>query len=124
MKLNNLARFSVHDVEHRCEIPTMSKNIISFKPEPFFFCRAEEQVKKRLAKEDELRSLKAQLIHVQAEISRNEIKLHDFRGYRRFLESLVPEPQRSERAALVESQRAARQREKRAEREALNAKSG
>ncbi len=77
-----------------------------------------------MAKEDELRSLKAQLIHVQAEISRNEIKLHDYRGYQRFLESLVPEPQRSERAALVESQRAARRREKQAEREALNAKSG
>uniref|UniRef100_A0A5K3EIE2 DUF4200 domain-containing protein n=1 Tax=Mesocestoides corti TaxID=53468 RepID=A0A5K3EIE2_MESCO len=59
--------------------------------------RAEEQVKKRIAKEEELKCLKSQLLKVQAEISRNKIRLHDYQSYQRFLESLVPEPQRSER---------------------------
>uniref|UniRef100_A0A5K3EK20 DUF4200 domain-containing protein n=2 Tax=Mesocestoides corti TaxID=53468 RepID=A0A5K3EK20_MESCO len=59
--------------------------------------KAEEQVKKRIAKEEELKCLKSQLLKVQAEISRNKIRLHDYQSYQRFLESLVPEPQRSER---------------------------
>ncbi|KAM7542868.1 hypothetical protein Aperf_G00000005300 [Anoplocephala perfoliata] len=42
-----------------------------------------------MEKSDELKLLKAMHLHVQAEISRNDVKLFDYRGYQRFLESLV-----------------------------------
>ncbi|KAL5105470.1 hypothetical protein TcWFU_005204 [Taenia crassiceps] len=51
--------------------------------------RAEEQAKRRMEKAEELRILKAQYLQLQTEICRNDVKLHDYRGYQRFLESLV-----------------------------------
>ncbi|EUB59959.1 Coiled-coil domain-containing protein 37 [Echinococcus granulosus] len=51
--------------------------------------RAENQAKKRIEKTEEFRLLNAQYLQLQAEICRNDIKLHDYRGYQRFLESLV-----------------------------------
>ena len=33
--------------------------------------------------------MKAQNLHIQTEISRNDAKLHEYRGYQHFLESLV-----------------------------------
>ncbi|KAL5965150.1 hypothetical protein TSMEX_007140 [Taenia solium] len=51
--------------------------------------RAEDQAKQRMEKTEELRLLKAQYLQLQTEICRNDVKLHDYRGYQRFLESLV-----------------------------------
>lgn len=77
-------------------------------PVNFFIESAEAKANERMAAEEELRHLRSQLLQVKAEVIRNESKLHEYRGYRRFLESLIPEPQKSERAAILESKRAER----------------
>ncbi|CDI96817.1 coiled coil domain containing protein 37 [Echinococcus multilocularis] len=51
--------------------------------------RAENQAKKRIEKTKEFGLLNAQYLQLKAEICRNDIKLHDYRCYQRFLESLV-----------------------------------
>lgn len=51
--------------------------------------RAEDQAKQRMEKAEELRLLKAQYLQLQTEICRNDVKLHDYRNYQRFLESLI-----------------------------------
>nr|CUU98477.1 hypothetical transcript [Hymenolepis microstoma] len=50
---------------------------------------SEVRTRERMEKAEEVRLLKSKILHVQAEISRNDVKLYDYRGYQRFLETLV-----------------------------------
>ncbi|KAL7059643.1 hypothetical protein AAHC03_013619 [Spirometra sp. Aus1] len=61
--------------------------------------RAEQAVKHRQSKEDELKCLNSQLLQVQAEVIKNEAKLREYREYYEFLESLVPDPYKSQRTS-------------------------
>lgn len=77
--------------------------------------RAEHQVKLRLARDDELKMLKTQQLQVQADINRSEFKLNDYRGYRDFLEALIPEPLRSERQAKLKTTKDEKRKKKESE---------
>ncbi|VDO04584.1 unnamed protein product [Rodentolepis nana] len=50
---------------------------------------SEVRTKERMEKAEYLRLLRSKILHVQAEISRNDVKLNDYRGYQRFLVTLV-----------------------------------
>ncbi|KAL3318485.1 Cilia- and flagella-associated protein 100 [Cichlidogyrus casuarinus] len=82
---------------------------------------AEQQTKKRIHLNDEIKQLNSQILQIKADINRYEEKLKDYKVYGQFLEELVPEPQKSERRSKREQRKLNKRKErKNLEEEELN----